>query len=148
MIHPDRSTMFSEYYEWTKSRNYPKHSAYKCLAYMEKHKYDIRNYKGLYQLTIRLIKNTKDNQKLDNRTFEILQELNEDGKIERIDQTIYSYLLNTEFLNMSLYVFNDNCIHNDILIWNPHGKIKKLYKHNKETKGYVRNRIENIEGML
>ena len=145
MVHPARTNMFDEYFAWVISRNYPKTSAFKCLSYMEEHGYDIRNYKGLYQLTMRIVKNTKENQKLDNRTFEVLRELSEDGKIERIDQTIYSYLLNTEFSNLSLYVFNDNSIHNDIIVWNPHGKIGPFKNNNRKRNGYIRNILSKVD---
>lgn len=145
MVHPWRTNMYDEYREWVATRNYPKTSAFKCLSYMEEHGYDIRNYKGLYQLTMRIVKNSKENQELDTRTFEVLRELSEDGKIERIDQTIYSYLLNTEFLNLSLYVFNDNSIHNEILVCNPHGKIGPSRNNNKNKKGFVRNVYTDVD---
>ena len=145
MVHPWRTNMYDEYREWVISRNYPKTSAFKCLSYMEEHRYDIRNYKGLYQLTMRIVKNTKENQELDNRTFEVLRELSEDGKIERIDQTIYSYLLNTEFQNMSIYAFNDSCIHNNVMVWNPHGKIAPGFNNNRNKIGYVRNELVEVD---
>lgn len=142
MIHPLRSTMFEEYKEWCRIRQYPQKSAFKCLSYMQKHGYDIKNYKGLYQLTMRIVKNTSKNKKLDDRTFEVLRELNEDGKIERIDQTIYSYLLNTEFNDISLYVFNDNSIHNEVIALNPHGLFSPCgNNHNYNKTGYIRNEL-------
>lgn len=145
MVHPFRSTMIDEYKEWVATRNYPKTSAFKCLSYMEEHGYDIKNYKGLYQLTMRICKNSKENQKLDNRCFEVLCELQEDGKIERLDQTIYSYLLNTEFANMSIYAFNDNSIQNDVIALNPHGKICPCRNNNRNRKGFIRNVNADID---
>ena len=145
MVHPWRTNMYEEYREWVLTRNYPKNSAFKCLSYMVEHGYDIKNYKGLYQLTMRICKNTKENQKLDNRCFEILRELQEDGRIERIDQTIYSYLLNTEFSDMTIYAFNDNCIHNEIIVWNPHGKVSPGFNDNKNRTGFVRDKLTEID---
>ena len=145
MVHPWRTNMFDEYKEWVRIRNYPQSSAFKCLSYMQAHGYDVKNYKGLYQLTLRLVKKTDKNEKLDNRTFEVLSELNEGGKIERIDQTIYSYLLNTEFQNMSIYAFNDNCIHNNVMVCNPHGKIAPGFNNNRNKIGYVRNELVEVD---
>lgn len=147
MVHPLRTNMFDEYLEWVNTRNYPKESAFKCLAYMQEHGYDVKNYKGLYQLTMRIIKRSDKNKYLDYRTFEVLSELGENGKIERIDQTIYSYLLNTEFQNISIYIFNDSCIHNEILVWNPHGKIGHVgYSgYNKNRSGYIRNKLTEVD---
>ncbi len=112
---------------------------------MLSHGYDIRGYKGLYQLTMRIVRNTEKNQRLDDRTFEVLRELGNDGIIERIDQTIYSYLLNTEFKDMSIYIFNDNCIHNNILVWNPHGKIAPGFNNNQNRLGYVRDTLVQVD---
>lgn len=145
MVHPWRAVMYDEYREWCISRGYPSECAFKCLEYMLSNGYDIKGYKGLYQLTMRIVRNTEKNQRLDDRTFEVLRELGNDGVIERVDQTIYSYLLNTEFKDMSIYIFNDNCIHNNILVWNPHGKIGPSFNINQNRLGYVRNALVQVD---
>ena len=147
MVHPERNTIYSEYMKWIEIRNYPKYTAMKCLAEMELNGYDVKNYKGLYQGGLRFIKRTDRNIKLDTTCFNLLKKLGENGKIERLDQTIYSYLLNTEFLDISCFVFSDSFIFSKIMNIQGHNcpfrfcsQPKRPFIHS----GYFRNNLINL----
>lgn len=147
-VHPGRTTLYEEYYEWTKTRNYDKIKAFTALSYIQETGYDIKNYKGLYQGGFRIIKNTDIQQKLDNDCYNILKELDNDGNIERIDQTIYSFLLNTKYSTLKLLPYNDSCIFSKYLNIQDHNQKYKFHIHSKNRpyikQGYVRNSLVNL----
>ena len=92
-IHAERTNIFDEYVTWVNSRNYSINDVRKCLNYLNKQKYDL-DYNGLYQGTLRICKNTELNNAIDKKTLDILYELRNEDDIERLDQTIYSYVIN------------------------------------------------------
>lgn len=147
MVHPERCTMFDEYKKWVEIRNYPVNCAYKCLSYMETHNYDIHNYKGLYQGCLRFVKNTVKNTLLDTTCLALLKELGDNNIIERLDQTIYSYLLNTKFKDMTCFTFSDSCIYSNIMNIQNHGCAFHYNRHvirPYSKTGYFRNNLINL----
>ena len=149
-VHPGRATLFKEYFEWVKSRNYDAIKAYSALFYMQELGYDIRNYKGLYQGGFRIIKNTDTQKQLDKDCYDILKELGGET-IERLDQTIYSFLLNTKYKNLKLLPYNDSCIFSNYLNVQGHNQKFSFKKHPKNRpyikQGYVRNELVNLLGI-
>lgn len=96
MIHPDRNLMTKEYGVWVRARKYPEASAAKCLRWMERSGYDL-DYKGIFQMCFEILRNDFNNNLLNDMTFDALRYLGTEGKIERIDQTVFSMLLNHYF---------------------------------------------------
>ena len=56
-IHPERDNVYDEYNVWMKCRNYPKYQFQKTMTMFKAAEYDPK-YKGLYQGTMRICKNT------------------------------------------------------------------------------------------
>lgn len=144
MVHPERSTMWDEYITWVRSRNYPKGQAFKCLAYMQLNGYDINSYHGLYEGGIRFIRNDPDAKSLDHDCFLLLKHLGNGGTIERIDQTVYSYLLNTKYARLPLFAFSHKWCHTTFIrhcfhktsTERPHGRFP--------SSGFIRNHVVPI----
>ena len=126
MIHPRRNTMPEEYDAWVSGRGYPRQQANKCLAFMRRMGYDF-NTKGLYQGCFEIMRKSHVNDLINDLTFDFLRWLGDDGKIERIDQTIWSFIINHMFadrLNV-LPVSEDIVTDGDMISWHQH-KSKKL----------------------
>jgi hypothetical protein len=102
--HAWNCTMISEYDTWITARNFPKEEANRALDYMKKTGYDIYRYRGLYQLNFLIERNCKNVQYLDKMVYDTIKYLGDENDVHRIDQTIYSYLLNThaEAMNIKL----------------------------------------------
>lgn len=144
MVHPYRSTMIDEYIKWTIDRHYDKKQGFKCLAYMHNAGYDCKNYHGLYQGCLRFIRKTERNAQLDKSTLETLKTLGTNGIIERLDQTIFSFLLNTTFSDMSIYPISEWIIHSAFLQWMVHATNTPIPPPPHQLSGYCRNHITNL----
>ena len=116
IIHPLRYSIPKEYAIWQSIRNYPAANAEKCMKAMSAMGYDF-NYKGLYEMTVRIVKNTERNKLIDQSCFELLKKLGTKDKIERLDQTVYSFLLNQEFNDTKVFPMSEQIIHSDYMKW-------------------------------
>lgn len=98
-VHFARTQMVPEYATWVNMRGYPQEQAFLCLGWMEAQNYDLQ-YKGLYEGSFRICKNTDTTRMIDKMTLGALKHslLIHDGyPIERLDQTLYSFILNRWF---------------------------------------------------
>jgi len=119
-IHPERNTVVSEYPFWLNYRKYPKIQYEKHLAMFKAAEYDL-TYKGLYQGTMRICKNTPLNKQIDDFVFETLVKLGTDGVIERLDQTIYSFILNKFFTDeVKIFPFSQQVFQSAYMTWKIH----------------------------
>ena len=96
MIHPHRNTMREEYDVWVRTRGYPRSQAERCLLMMERMGYDL-SYQGLYQGCFEVLRDNQVNKDVNDLTFGLLCLLASNGRIERLDQTITSFVLNRFF---------------------------------------------------
>ena len=96
MIHPHRDNFPKEYDVWVRYRSYPREQAAKCLTLMERMGYDF-GYRGMFQGCFEVVKDTPVNRDVNDMTFGLLCALATNGKIERIDQTVTSFVLNRFF---------------------------------------------------
>ena len=131
-IHPTRTKLVEEYIAWCIERDYPIESAVKCLNFIKSTNYDF-DFNGLYQGTFRICKNTELNRNIDTITLNILQQLSENGKIERIDQTIYSYVVNKYFKHVKIFPMSTKLIQSNVM-----QKYSHLY-HQPENVKYIFN---------
>lgn len=119
-IHPYRDNVLDEYGEWIRTRNYPIIQFNKCMTMFKVAGYDPK-YKGLYQGGLRICKNTELNKNIDEMVFAFMKKLGTDDKIERLDQTIYSFVLNRFFENeVKVFPFAQQVFQNDYLRWKIH----------------------------
>ena len=96
MPHPKRFSFIDEYNEWIAWRNYPLDQAHRCLCNMSMDGYDF-NYKGLYQTGFCIIKKSQKINDFHKFIFEYLKKCEKPFQIERIDQIIFSFILNQYF---------------------------------------------------
>ena len=96
MIHPERNNIPQEYNVWVAARNYPRAQADRCIAYMREQGYDFC-YRGLYEGAFTIHRRNRFNRKFCCEVFSIHQALGTNGKIERLDQTITSFVLNSRY---------------------------------------------------
>lgn len=120
IVHPLRFSITKEYEIWKMCRKYPEEQKQKCLKAMSAMGYDF-NYKGLYEMTVRIVKKTDRNKMIDEATFDLLKKLGGD-KIDRLDQPVYSFLLNHLYNDTSVFPMSEQIIHSDYMKWCLHRK--------------------------
>jgi hypothetical protein len=86
---------------------------------MADHNYDF-DYKGLYQGTMRICRNTELNKKIDSAVLNTMLEI-QNNPIVRITQTIYSYILNSMFNDISVYPIKSETFFTDYMYRYNHG---------------------------
>lgn len=104
--HPWRNTMIDEYNAWIITRGYPSEEAAKALSFMYAAGYDVKNYKGLYQLNFLIERNVKAVRFIDSLTYETIKYLGDENDVHRIDQTVYSCIVNTYANALNLRIAN------------------------------------------
>lgn len=120
VIH-DKNNVFDEYQIWMNTRNYPKTQYDKCMLMFSKANYDPK-YKGLYAGGLRIVKKNENNKNLDEMVFNTLVKLGNENKIERLDQTIYSFVLNRFFENeIKILPIHTSIYKSKFLTWKCHG---------------------------
>ena len=152
MPHPNRETFNDEYDAWISMRGYNPSQADKCLEYYKNHNYDL-NYKGLLQTGLSIVKNTKLNKQIDQETLSLLKELGEDDTLERIDQIVYSYILNTRYSNLKVLPVSEQILRSYYMQIYFHGDTKlqnlnAFYDLTKPDKHYLFNKLVTCEYLL
>lgn len=143
-IHPTRNNLIDEYKEWIRIRNYDRIQAQKCLLLLDIAKYDF-NFKGLYQGTMRICKNTELNRSIDECTFNTLKLLGTKDKIERLDQTIYSFVINTFFDDITIFGFSQQVFQSAYMSWCKHGSAQvHPYSPDNDKDGYILNKLSKL----
>lgn len=122
-VHPKRWHLPTEYGVWVKYRNYPVDMANKHLNLMTLLGYDF-NYRGQIQATIRICKNTSINTQIDDMTYNLIQMFNTNGYIERLDQTLYSFVVQHYFKNIKVFPMAQQVMQNDYMTWTLHDPTK------------------------
>lgn len=126
MIHPYRNTMALEYAEWIKTRNYPTLQAAKCMKTMERFGFDL-NTQGMIQECFELLRNTAINNDINDMTFGMLCIMG-NGKIERIDQTVTTFVIERFFPNIKLMAVDETIVTDGKLMqWYCHKSDRLIY---------------------
>lgn len=95
VIHPERNTLLNEYAAWVHCRGYDGRRAVAAIKKIsEELEYNIYDYKGLYQLGFAIQRNNDVNKVLNDKTFKFMKELSVGKSFERLDQTIFSAIVN------------------------------------------------------
>lgn len=120
MIHPYRQTMQAEYNEWITTRSYPASCAGRCMVAMERMGFDLST-RGMIQGCFEVVRNNQANKDLNDMVFGMLCLLAVNGKIERIDQTITSFVLQRFFPKMKLMCVSEHIVTDgDLMQWYVH----------------------------
>lgn len=122
MIHPTRNTMVPEYQAWVSQRGYPIKQAERCLNFLAANGYDPEKYKGLYQYNFMIQRNDAFNNEWNRVTYEILKALAPEGSdVDRLDQTLGSFVLNKFFNNMKIMPVGQYICNGMFFNWYVHG---------------------------
>lgn len=146
MPHPTRMTMYEEYVAWVKTRNYPIEQANKCLSFMAANNYDVQNYKGLFQYNFAIQKNDEINNRLNAETYQVLKVLaTEPDTIERLDQTIGSFVINTHYPDLKIMPVGQYICFNEYFNWCMHNTNQVMgYNSAYDCEPYIRNKPVTI----
>ena len=127
LAHPKRLSMSEEYDEWCKTREYSRTQANRVLSHMTGQGYDVTNYRGLYQFGFMIQRRNPVNEELNAATLSLLRELAPEGKaVERIDQTIGSFIINSQFSDrLKVMVVDERILHSKYFRHFPHGSWKE-----------------------
>jgi hypothetical protein len=126
MMHPYRNTMGLEYNEWVKTRNYPAAQADKCMKAMDRFGFDLQT-EGMIQGCFEVLKNTSTNNDVNDIVFGLLC-LMGTGKIERIDQTVTTFVIERFFPKIKLMAVEETIVTDGRLMqWHWHNSDKIIY---------------------
>lgn len=123
MPHPLNSTFLPEYNNWIKWRNYPIQKAKLFFDLLKSINYDL-NYKGLFQGCFKIVRNGKINDDFDRLTLSFLKYLGNENEIERLDQTVYSFVLNTWFNHIKIFPVSEQILRSSYMTWYWHNSDK------------------------
>lgn len=123
LFHPTRVTLYDEYVAWVQQRQYPVEQANTVLNFLAQYEgYDVKNYKGLIQMNFEILRKNKINLALNHMTLSFLKYLAEPSKqIERLDQTIFSFVLQKYFPNLNIMFWDERLCHSKFFTWYAHG---------------------------
>ena len=116
MPHPLNSTFIPEYQNWIKLRGYPLEKAQKFIDFLQMQNYDL-NYRSLFQGCFKIVRRGKTNSDFERLTMAFLKYLGTDNEIERLDQTVYSFVLNRYFNNIKILPVSEQILRSDYMTW-------------------------------
>ena len=123
MIHPYRNTMEIEYREWVRTRNYPAAQAAKCMKTMERFGFDLQT-EGLIQVCFEIVRNNQINRDVNDMVFGLLCLMGM-CKIERIDQTVTTFVIERFFPKIKLMAVEEHIVTDGRLMqWHWHNSDK------------------------
>ena len=151
MLHPTRSTMFEEYAAWVQARNYPVEQANAILGFLQQAEgYPVKDYKGLAQLCFEIQKDNRINADFHRLTYALLKYLGDTtSEIERVDQCIYSFVLQKYFGQMNIMFVDQRMYNGEFFTWYQHNSnvafkpmetkdMKEPYFRNKRIHNQIR----------
>lgn len=109
MPHPYRHSFIDEYGAWIAQRGYTMVQAKRCLSNFKWDGYDI-NYKGLFQTGFSIVRNNEITDRIHEMTFEYLKKCECPGKAERIDQIVFSFIMNQYFSDLNVLPVSEQVI--------------------------------------
>lgn len=116
MPHPFRFSFSSEYQAWVQGRGYPLSQAQKFFKLLQDSRYPL-SYKGLFQGTFKIVRNDKTNKDFENLTMSFLKYLGTENAIERLDQTVYTFVLNNWFNGKKILPVSEQILRSDYMTW-------------------------------
>lgn len=111
--HPQRRTVREEYEVWCNTRSYSRAQADKVMDYMAGTGYDVARYRGLYQYGLMIQRRNPVNLEINTATFALAQKFAPEGKkVDRLDQTIGSFVINSQFSErLKVMVVDERILH-------------------------------------
>lgn len=125
MPHPLWADILTEYNAWVKMRNYPITQAQCAISFLQKRMHYDFSFKGLYQLCFIVKRRTLLNENIDQMTWQMLQALSRcQGKFDRLDQTIYSAVVNQFFPDINIFAVSEQVVRSSAVQWFWHNSNK------------------------
>lgn len=102
--HPTRNNIYDERVAWVQTRNFNIKQAERVLTYMQNFEgYNVKEFKGLFQMNIEIVRNNKINNLANSMTLNLLEYLAPEGKqVERIDQDVFTFIIQKYFDNIKI----------------------------------------------
>ncbi len=148
MVHFSQINAYDEYPFWVQNRGYSPIQAAKSIAFMEALGYP-KTYKGTFEAGFRICRNNTINHQLNNITYMSLQHIGRDElHIERVDQCIFSAIVNTKFTQLNVLPVTRQIIQNPYMQYCYHQSTRessmpidwsKMYLFDKPTKVFLLN---------
>lgn len=125
MLHPTRATQFEEYTAWVQARGYDVNQANRVLSFMQLAEgFNVKDYKGMAQMCYEIQTRNRLNEDLNRMTYTFLKYLGDSSGIERVDQTVFSFVLQ-KYFPMAKIMWVDQRMYN--------GEYFTWYAHNSNT---------------
>ena len=139
--HPKRYTIREEYEIWCNARGYSRVQAEKVMSYMADKGYDIDNYRGLYQTGLMIQRRNSVNLELNATTLDLIRQFAPEGKqVDRLDQTIGSFIINSQFSKrLKVMVVDERIFHSKFFRLFLHGTCEEVNFYGKYTRPYLFN---------
>ena len=122
--HIYRDNIVEEYQAWYAARNYPMENIKRHITFYDTIGFDY-NRKGLIQMNFAINKKSKITDDIDRMMYAIMHYLGE-GEIDRLDQTVFSVVMDRFFPNVDCYLMSEYLLHSDYLAWYFHGKNERI----------------------
>jgi len=144
-VHPERDNVLDEYITWARFRQYPKSQIEKALKLFNAAGYDPKS-KGLYQSGLRILKKTDEIIKLNDYGYETLKKISEPDSIDRLDQTIFSFVVNYFFKDLKVFPFSQQVFQSDYINYCFHNSLRPVpfNKCNDKLQGYCQGNLVNL----
>ena len=122
MLHPTRQTLYDEYLVWVNARQYPVEQANAVLGFLQAGEgYPVKDYKGMLQGGFQIQRNNRLNNDFNRMVYAFLKYLGDKTtEIERVDQTIASFVLQKYFGKANIMFFDQRIIQCEYLTLYPH----------------------------
>lgn len=153
-IHPNRYRFDEELATWEKYRKYNHGQTDKTLGFIRSSGYDVEGYLGMFQGNVMIHKNTETNKEICDKTLSLMRQLAYESRIDRLDQVIFSFVVNSEYNHLKVLPLGDNILDGSYFKMFWHGtyvripvKItkNKKYMFNKEVEPYKFKKCKNME---
>lgn len=127
IIHPSRNTMYDELYAWVQQRGMPVGNANYALQLMASNNYDVRNYKGLFQINLMVMRRTDIVFSMQENTMKVCRILAEEGKKSfRCDQVVVSFIINRYLPMMKVMPIGQYVCGGVFFNWYVHGTDNRM----------------------
>ena len=109
MIHPARNNFAQELECWVTQRHYPQEVADRTLKMMKAWGYDL-DYQGMFQGCFEIVRNTEKNGDINRLTYQLMKYTGGEEVIDRLDQHIFSFVVNTLHDDLKVLPVSENLI--------------------------------------
>lgn len=142
-VHWNMLNSWNEYNYWVNYRNYPIEQARKSAALMKALGYS-PNYKGCFEATFKIQKNNKINSEINDFVWKCLVKLGDENHVDRVDQSILSAVMNTQFENVKVFPITRSLYQSDYVMAYEHHCTKELRINLWQNQYYLFNKPVNL----